>query len=392
MPLREALGRALSLAGPLGISRVTDITRLDRVGLPVFASVRPAAAPGSLCVNAGKGLSAGEARVGAFMEAIEFAMAESQRSVVKVRSVPARFVLDGSMRDDAILDLCPLAGRSIPLDERIPCVVARDLRGSGVHVPAELVFFPFPLPRQQTFFGATTNGLASGATLTEATVHGLLEVIERDIASFEWLGRESQCVALATLSEKHRRVITRLSGRGMDVAIRWLPNEYQIPCFHAVLWERNRLDPIFTTDGYGCHLDPELALTRALTEAAQGRLTFIHGARDDIAERHEIFKGWKESRKRLYARRLLARARRDTPPFDVETVSNGAIGLKTLDELLSRIVTPLARAGMTQILRVVLTRPKSPVVVVRMIVPLLEYFTPRTPRVGRRLAAFASRV
>ena len=69
------VNHARSLARGLGISRVTDITRLDCVGVPVFASIRPDAQPGSLCVNAGKGITVGEARAGAYMEAIEYAFA-----------------------------------------------------------------------------------------------------------------------------------------------------------------------------------------------------------------------------------------------------------------------------------------------------------------------------
>ena len=44
----------------------------------------PTAAPGSLCVNAGKGLRSIEAEVGAYMEAIEFALAEPGASNVAV--------------------------------------------------------------------------------------------------------------------------------------------------------------------------------------------------------------------------------------------------------------------------------------------------------------------
>jgi len=58
----------------LGISRVTDITRLDRLGLSVHASVRPRGR--SLCVHAGKGMRPEESRVGALMEAVELALAE----------------------------------------------------------------------------------------------------------------------------------------------------------------------------------------------------------------------------------------------------------------------------------------------------------------------------
>jgi ribosomal protein S12 methylthiotransferase accessory factor len=35
--------------------------------------------------------------------------------------------------------------------------------------------------------------------------------------------------------------------------------------------------------GYGAHLSLSVAMVRALTEAAQSRLTYIHGAREDMA-------------------------------------------------------------------------------------------------------------
>src|ERR1700690_4612844 len=94
-PPQVTLARARARAPALGISRVTDITRLDRVGIPVYASIRPSALPGSLCVNAGKGLRPIEAEVGAYMEAIEFALAEVGASHVGVVKATAREVLDG---------------------------------------------------------------------------------------------------------------------------------------------------------------------------------------------------------------------------------------------------------------------------------------------------------
>jgi ribosomal protein S12 methylthiotransferase accessory factor len=67
---------ANDIAPQLGITRVTDTTWLDRIGIPVFASIRPDALKGSLCVNAGKGLRSVEAKIGAYMEAIEFSLAQ----------------------------------------------------------------------------------------------------------------------------------------------------------------------------------------------------------------------------------------------------------------------------------------------------------------------------
>jgi ribosomal protein S12 methylthiotransferase accessory factor len=142
----ETLQRARSIASQLGISRVTDITRLDRVGVPVYASIRPNAKPGSLCVNAGKGLYPIEAQVGAYMEAIEFAFAEYEQSSVRLVIATARDVLDGRTRPDAILDFCPVVGAEIDLDAPLACVEAEEILSSTqCLVPAELVFHPFDI-------------------------------------------------------------------------------------------------------------------------------------------------------------------------------------------------------------------------------------------------------
>ena len=271
----------------------------------MFTSVRPSAAAGSLCVNAGKGLSADEARVGAYMEAIEFAFGEAGASRLERFEVSVSDVL-APTRHVSILDLCPLALVSIPLAERIECVMAQDLEGRSCAVPSELVFFPFPLSKAYTLFRASTNGLASGATVIEAMTHGLFEVIERDIASFDWVTPRSLLVAEASLPAVHRAIIERAREQGLDMKVRWLPSEFEIPCFQAILCERGKLDPIAMTDGFGCHLDPTIALTRAITEAIQGRLSFIHGGRDDIQDRHHEFSGWRASRTRSYARTLSA--------------------------------------------------------------------------------------
>src|SRR5689334_12365620 len=76
VPVETTIDAAQQASRLLGITRVTDITRLDRIGIPVFASIRPGAQRGSLCVHAGKGLTLLEAMASAWMEAIEFAMAE----------------------------------------------------------------------------------------------------------------------------------------------------------------------------------------------------------------------------------------------------------------------------------------------------------------------------
>src|SRR5262245_57612072 len=61
----------------VGITRVAELTRLDRIGIPVFQAVRPSAR--SLTLSQGKGLSVAAARVGAAMESMEVWHAECPR-------------------------------------------------------------------------------------------------------------------------------------------------------------------------------------------------------------------------------------------------------------------------------------------------------------------------
>jgi ribosomal protein S12 methylthiotransferase accessory factor len=383
--------RAEALAQACGISRVTDVTRLDRVGIPVCTSIRPLAQPGSLCVNAGKGFDPLEARVGAMMEAIEYAYAEPRNSRASAVQAPIGKVLASRSARGGVLDLCPLAGAAIPSDAVVPCVEAMDLSRSAALVPAELVFFPLRLPPAQTYFGNNTNGLASGSTVVEATVHGLFEVIERDIASFRRLGAPSIGIDLLSVPTRPSRAIDRLEANGFEMAVESMPNRFGVAWFAATLWERGCLDPLFVAEGFGCHLDPEVALSRAITEAAQSRLTLIHGARDDIDQRVARFVRMPAPRKQSYARTLIARARRPGPARDFSTIPNGAGDCGSLDELLEALRVRLDRAGIARVLRVVLTPPDAPMHVVRIIVPGLENFTFLLPRVGARLARYLAK-
>jgi ribosomal protein S12 methylthiotransferase accessory factor len=59
----ETLARLRPLLAGMGITRVADITGLDRIGIPVFVACRPNSR--SLAVSQGKGLDADAARVSA---------------------------------------------------------------------------------------------------------------------------------------------------------------------------------------------------------------------------------------------------------------------------------------------------------------------------------------
>ena len=67
-----------------GITRVADITNLDRVGIPVFSCIRPTAEDGAITVYNGKGATVEESRISAIMEGIERYSAEVHDREIRV--------------------------------------------------------------------------------------------------------------------------------------------------------------------------------------------------------------------------------------------------------------------------------------------------------------------
>jgi YcaO-like protein with predicted kinase domain len=124
--------------------------------------------------------------------------------------------------------------------------------------------------------------------------------------------------------------------------------------------------------GSGCHADPDIALARALTEAAQARLTRISGARDDFSQssyRPEV----RAERQEAARRWLHAPTRRG---FSQAPHRAGA----TLRDDLEVALGLLQAAGLRQVAWVDLARPEFGIPVVRVVVPGLE--GPWTPPDG----------
>ncbi len=59
-----------------GVTRVAEITHLDRVGVPVYTAIRPSAAEGAVSIYAGKGATKAQAKASAMMESFERYSAE----------------------------------------------------------------------------------------------------------------------------------------------------------------------------------------------------------------------------------------------------------------------------------------------------------------------------
>lgn len=379
MPMAEALAKTR------GISRVVDTTRLDVIGIPVYASIRPQA-QGTLCVHAGKGFTHAEARIGALMEAIEFSFAVPGASRVIWSTGSPRSVLSSFSPNFPFHEFCIRLGRSASQTDVIGIVEARDLAQlRDVVVPAELVFMPFSDPTSASLFGASTNGLASGNDLEEATVHALAEVMERHVASFETLGSNSASVRTDSAPPTVRSLCELIRVAGLEYHLRYVENEFKLPFFSAYIFDPDQDSTLSIANGSGFHPVSEIAAVRALCEAAQSRLTAIHGGRDDLIQRFETMSqlGREAERNALIKRRSEVSTRKTE--LDFSDVPDLSFYVDSIDDAFSHLMSALERAGMHSVARVVFTEPCDAFQVVRIIVPGAEMYEEKLKRVGPRL-------
>lgn len=384
--LEKTLETARSVAKEVGITRVTDTTWLDKIGIPVYASVRPDATQESLCVNAGKGLQPREAQVGAYMEAIEFASAEYRnRCIAVTMSTPRELARQRNARF-RFTDYCLIWGIEVAVDVPIACVEAEDIStGEKLFVPAELVFSPFLENPAQSLFGTSTNGLCSGNTVDEATVHGLSELIERDIQAHDYLRDGSRWLDFDVMPETIAQLAARVKQAGLELATRYSDGGFGVPYFHAYIVEPTDHAPIAIAHGSGAHPVKEIAAVRAISEAAQSRLSYIHGGRDDLVERFEFFSSRCRSEELEAIAKERVRIFNRTASVCFSHIEDGASEITGIKDALSYMVKRLAAQNIHQILRIVLSPPGRELPVVRVIVPKLESFQPTLKRVGPRL-------
>jgi ribosomal protein S12 methylthiotransferase accessory factor len=269
-----------SLLTAYGITRVADVTGLDDIGIPVTMAVRPLA--WTLSVAQGKGATAAAARVSGAMEAIEAWHGEHAVPRAEFRAPADHLGLPYPITALETHPGCLVTPQTIlewttahclVSSEPVPVPVASIQLGRQMHSTWRL-----HLP------SSSTNGLACGNTRAEAFCHALYELIERDVISDLTDGHrllDEQRVDPASVDDPHcAALLNRLDHAQVWYELWSLPNRYGVPVMVCYLWREDQ--PTLVVSGSGAHLDPHIALSRAVTEAAQTRLTQISGTREDI--------------------------------------------------------------------------------------------------------------
>jgi ribosomal protein S12 methylthiotransferase accessory factor len=279
----ETLSRIRPHLLEFGVTRCADVTWLDRIGIPVFCGIRPRTR--TVQVSNGKGLTPVDAQVSCLMEAIEVAHWESPPAAALQRASRRELVARGEavVRPEA---LHGYAGAEwFTEGRRIDWVQGEELlSGRTVLLPASSAYVAPP----PTLFRPNSNGLASGNSLTEASLHALYEVLERHFISKAVApGGELRVIDLATVGDDPvSELADRIHRAGLKLVLLSPEGDTPLPVFMAYLLDPHPLAiSSYVNAGCGAHFSKSVAATRAITEAAQGRLTAVHGARDDLKEK-----------------------------------------------------------------------------------------------------------
>lgn len=377
-PPGETLAEIRPLMPAIGVTRLANVTGLDRIGIPVVMSVRPASL--GLSVQQGKGLSLEAAMVSGLMESVESFAAEQRFPAPVVRGPgPGLIALPAHvLRAD------------LPADASFPCVHGQDLlRGAAVLVPEEMVRFDAALPRPvaAAWFRSTTNGLAAGNTREEALLHGLCELIERDAEALwkRWPRRRRDARRFDPNSLADAGVawlLARFAASGIAVACWDITSDIGVPC---IACEIDDLDGdgayLGRHAGTGCHPAVTVAACRAMTEAAQSRLTDICGSRDDLDPTCHTLTEWD----REVARVVFARG--EIVPSQPPPIARSFAGPRVEDDLAVAL-RRVQEAGIGSVAWVDLTQAALGIPCVRVIAPDLELPYRTSPeRLGPRAMA-----
>ncbi|RXT44555.1 hypothetical protein B5V01_17700 [Mesorhizobium erdmanii] len=368
-PADEALTYLMSMRQALGITRIADITGLDRVGIPVVQATRPFSL--SNAVAQGKGASLARAAISAILESAEGFFAE-RIEYFDVIHGSAKSLEIPSGRYETWLREPTLADWR---DKDTAWVSAENLLGGKCDlVPLELVHTAYLVPPSPCdgIFTPTTTGLAAALDETDAITHGILECVERDaiaraLQTHGFL--QHQRIDPATIDDARvLALLGELARKDMIVGLWLAPSPVGLPVIWCHLMESNPRETALLhlpADGSAAAFDPAAAAVQAIREAAQARLAAISGARDDMTRAsYPRYPDWQL----IEAHRQLITGGRKDVSFARQRAYRAAGGQTLRGSLLAR----LEESGINAVYLIRLnTSPWNRLSVVRMVIPQL---------------------
>ncbi len=361
MTIEETERNALESAKKIPMTRLADLGLLDRTRPCVFGATTPLAK--DLTTHLGKGVTPKAARVSAVMEALERASGEVPNGPTCRASFNELSRSDVSVVDPRLCAL-PDDNQFDPATQ-IGWVLGYHLtEHTQVWLPTDLVASP---PSDGLILQPDTNGLASGNTLAEAVLHALCEIIERDTIGRYAFARlyadateqpVAKSVETVNLPETCQKIYDDSVESGQTFKI-FDHSDMGLAVVSAYLTDPNYPGPDgprpYTFFGFGCAPSSRTALSRALTEAQQSRVSVLQGARDSF----NSIPGAAEPKSDIH--------------IGFSAIPTAPDTLNILDDL-AHVLTLLKNAGFPDVFVCDLTQPKFEIPVVRVLVPGLSVF------------------
>ncbi|MBS3903721.1 MAG: TOMM precursor leader peptide-binding protein [Simkania sp.] len=242
------------------------------------------------------------------------------------------------------------------------------------YLPTAFCYYNYPQPLESFICYADSNGNAAGNCIEEAILQGLSELIERDSVALWWYNRlTKQKVDLQSFNEPFFQLfVAQYTTMQRDLWVLDITSDLGIPVFAAIsrrLDQKNEQILI----GFGCHLNPKIAISRALTEVNQF-LPHVSQMLSENASKNKKGVQW----------RWLKEATIQDHPY---LVGSHNLPLKTAsdykqietDDLLEDLLIcqRIIECHGMEILVLDQSRPPIDLKVVKVIVPGLRHFWPR---------------
>lgn len=144
-----------------------------------------------------------------------------------------------------------------------------------VWLPTAFCYFGYRNPRNHDFCCADSNGCAAGNTLEEAIQQGLFELVERDACALWWYNRTRRPgIDLSSFGDPYFAAMTKVfDATDRELVALDITSDLGIPTAMAVSWRRS--DGGHVHLGLGCHIEPRLAVSRALAELNQTMACYL---------------------------------------------------------------------------------------------------------------------
>ncbi|MGY3718579.1 YcaO-like family protein [Sutcliffiella cohnii] len=279
---------------PLGpIIHLEETSHLDKIEIPVFKSIMSCSPDEKdYSIHGGKGPNYYQAKISAICEALERYNARRFGNEVNITGNYQELKEKYNILNPQELTLDPSFPYPFSENKKYEWTWAKRLNDdSSVLVPVNTVFFVYhPKNEEYLMIPQDTSGLASGLNIEEATLQGILEVIERDAYAIYY--RKQLPSPIIQLNEDSNPaildIVSKLIKQNIKVHLKYLKTDVNVHVVHCVTEDLSSEFPKYT-HGSGAALTPTIAVMRAITEAIQLRTSQIEilQTMKDYCEVHE---------------------------------------------------------------------------------------------------------